>query len=321
MGIIKKLLGKVKLLWHSLFIGMKNVDVILTTNQTNGNNSKYEIPENGGNSVYADLLQEKVTQAVEELRYVSYHVANESKKYRYIGNGNAVRKTDSQLKEKHVIIDESDNLDILIIQDNKIICEDVLTLLKEVDTTNNKKVRNDYVIKINRELVPRFYIEDYVKKVVVKNAEDNFVLDLYCSMYPRQFSEKKDRSFINELKRIKNGYRNSDILDFTQISWVSFNAWGSDDWMRYEFEDFEFYDIIEFDGNYIIRLGCKSNNFGFNLLDKIYSASADKKYQQKEMKKGAVIQLFKPDKEEYNISDDINLDKIKSIDFFIENDE
>ena len=27
------------------------------------------------------------------------------------------------------------------------------------------------------------------------------------------------------------------------------------------FNDFEYYDIIEFDGNYIVRLGCKANVF------------------------------------------------------------
>ena len=96
MGKIKdnfrRLLGNVKILWHSLFMGMRSADSLLTTSQTNNDGSGYEIPENGGGGVYKDLLEQKVTQEVEELRYVSYHVANESKKYRYIGNGNAIKK-------------------------------------------------------------------------------------------------------------------------------------------------------------------------------------------------------------------------------------
>ena len=67
------------------------------------------------------------------------------------------------------------------------------------------------------------------------------------------------------------------MLDFNELSFVSNNAWGVDDWFRFSFVDFELYDIIEYDGNYIIRLGCQSNIFMENLLDKIYSESAENK--------------------------------------------
>lgn len=318
-NIFKSMLGKFKLLWHSLFMGMRNVDVILTTNQTNGEGSSFEIPENGGGGVYKDLLEQKVTQEVEELRYVSYHVAKESKKYKYVGNGQAVKKTESQLTEKHVNVDESDNLPIVLIQDNNIVCEDVYTILKEVDKKEDKKTRSDYNIIIVRDVVPRFYIEDYIKKVVVKNAGDNYVLDLYCSMYPRQFSEKKDKAFLSEVKRIKKGVLNSDIIDIQRLSWVTSNAWGVDDWLHYVFTDFEYYDIVEFDGSYIFRFGCKAEIFGENLLDKIYSASADKKYKKKEAKKNRIIRLYEPEKEKHGIPSNIDLNKLSEVTFDIEN--
>lgn len=318
--IFNRLLGSCKILWHSLFIGMKNADTLLTTSQTNNDGSGYEIPETGGGGVYKDLLEQRVTQEVEELRYASYHVAKESKKYRYIGNGNAVKKTDSQLKERHVNVDESDNLSIVLIQDNNIVCEDVYTVLNEVDTKINKKCRSDYYVKIVREGVPRFYIEDYVKKVVVKDAGDNYVLDLYCSMYPRQFNERKDKAFLSEVKKIKQGCLNNDVIDFQRISWVTSNAWGVDDWLQYVFIDFEYYDIIEFDGNYIFRFGCKAETFGENLLDKIYSVSADEKYKKKEAKKKSVIQLFQPEEKEYKVSNTIDLEKIETVNFSLENE-
>jgi hypothetical protein len=316
---LNRLLGYFKVFWHSLFIGMKNADALMTTSQTNNDASGYELPENGGGGVYKDLLEQKVTQEVEELRYVSYHVAKESKKYRYVGNGNAIKKSESQLKERHVKVDESDNLEIVLIQDNNIVCEDVFTTLKEVDKKENKKGREDFIIKIERDLVPRFHIEDYVRKVVVKDAGENYVLDLYCSKYPRQFNEKKDKAFISEVKKIKNGLRNSDVLDFSKISWVTTNTWGADDWLHYSFNEFEYYDIVEFDGNYIIRLGCQAVVFGEDLLDKIYSETADMKYKNKEPKKNNVIQLFQPENHDYVISDKIDLDKIKTINFSIDN--
>lgn len=322
--MFKKIVAYVKLLWHSLFIGMRNADVMMTTNQKTHDGSGFEIPDNaGGGGVFKDILEEKVTQEVEELRYTSYKVANESKKYRYVGNGKAVKKTESQLSERHVDIDESDNLPIILIQDNSVICEDVYTTLKEVGKKENKKNFHDYNIKIKRDVFPRFLIEKYVKKLVLKQADGNYVIDLYCSKYPSQFNEKKDRAFLTELKNIQSGkVRNSDILDFSEISFVTSNAWGIDDWFKCSFIDFEYYDIIEFDGNYVIRLGCQSNIFMENLLDKVYSESAEKKYENKEARENAVIDFIDYTKQNsYVIPEGINLDALEKVTFSIEKDD
>lgn len=322
--MFKKIVAYVKLLWHSLFVGMRNADVMMTTNQKTHDGSGFEIPDNaGGGGVFKDILEEKVTQEVEELRYTSYKVANESKKYRYVGNGKAVKKTESQLTERHVDIDESDNLPIILIQDNAVICEDVYTTLKEVGKKENKKNFHDYNIKIKRDVFPRFLVEKYVKKLVLKQADGNYVIDLYCSKYPSQFNEKKDRAFLTELKNIQSGkVRNSDILDFSEISFVTSNAWGIDDWFKCSFIDFEYYDIIEFDGNYVIRLGCQSNIFMENLLDKVYSESAEKKYENKEARENAVIDFIDYTKQNsYVIPEGINLDALEKVTFSIEKDD
>lgn len=322
--MFKKIAAYVKLLWHSLFIGMRNADVMMTTNQKTHDGSGFEIPDNaGGGGVFKDILEEKVTQEVEELRYTSYKVANESKKYRYVGNGKAVKKTESQLTERHVDIDESDNLPIILIQDNALICEDVYTTLKEVGKKENKKNFHDYTIKIKRDSFPRFLIEKYIKKLVLKQADGNYVIDLYCSKYPSQFNEKKDRAFLSELKNIQSGkVRNSDVLDFIEISFVTSNAWGVDDWFKCSFIDFEYYDIIEFDGSYVIRLGCQSNIFMENLLDKVYSESAEKKYENKEARENVAIDFIDYAKQNsYIISEGINLDALEKVTFSIEKDD
>lgn len=324
MSFLKKTVAYIKLLWHSLFVGMRNADVMMTTNQKTHDGSGFEIPDNaGGGGVFKDILEEKVTQEVEELRYTSYRVANESKKYRYVGNGKVVKKTESQLAERHVDIDESDNLPVILIQDNSVICEDVYTSLKEVGKKKDKKNFHDYTLKVKRDIFPRFRIETYIKKLVLKQADGNYVLDLYCSKYPSQFNEKKDKSFISELKNIQSGkVRNSDILDFTEISFVTTNAWGVDDWFKCSFNEFEYYDILEFDGNYVIRLGCQSNIFMENLLDKVYSESADKKYQNKEARENAVLDFADYVKtNSYVVPDTINLDSLENVSFSIENND
>lgn len=157
----------------------------------------------------------------------------------------------------------------------------------------------------------------------MKQADGNYVIDLYCSKYPSQFNEKKDRAFLTELKNIQSGkVRNSDILDFSEISFVTSNAWGIDDWFKCSFIDFEYYDIIEFDGNYVIRLGCQSNIFMENLLDKVYSESAEKKYENKEARENAVIDFIDYTKQNsYVIPEGINLDALEKVTFSIEKDD
>jgi hypothetical protein len=292
----------------------------MTTNQKTHDGSGFEIPDNAGGGVFKDMLEEKVTQEVEELRYTSYRVANESKKYRYVGNGKAIKKTESQLTERHVDIEETDNLPIILIQDNTLICEDVYTSLKEVGKKENKKNFHDYVIKIKRDIFPRFQIEQYVKKLVLKQADGNYVIDLYCSKYPSQFSEKKDKAFISEIQKIKSGkVRNSDVLDFNEINFVTSNAWGIDDWFKFSFNDFEYYDIVEFDGNYVIRLGCQSNIFMENLLDKIYCESAEKKYENKEIRANASIDFIDhTEQQNYVIPEGLNLDTLENVSFSID---
>jgi hypothetical protein len=319
-NFFKKIISNIRLFFHYLFVGMKNVDALMTNNQKNNDSSGYEVSDSAGDGVFKDILEQKVTQEVEELRYASYEVAKKSKNYRYVGNGKAVKKSNSQLSLKHGFLDESDNLPIILVQDNKMVCEDVLTVLNEVNEDKNKKIFKDYTLKIKRDFFPRFLIEEFIRKIVIKQADGNYVIDLYCSKYPSQFNEKRSRAFLSELKKIKNGnIRNSDVLDINEISFISSNAWGVDDWFLFEFNEFDLNSITEFDGNFIIRFGCQAKTFMKNILDKIYSKSAEEKYQNKSMKENAVIHLnsfMKP--EEYVISETIDLDALEKVKFSIE---
>lgn len=317
---MRKIFNKIKLAWHALFFGMRGVDILLTSSHKSESGSGFEIPDDAGGGVFKDILEQKVTQEVQELRYTSYKVAKESKKYRYIGNGQVAKKTASQLSERHGAIDESDNLPIVLIQDNAVICEDVLTSLNEVNQKEGKKAFYEYNIKIERDNLPRFRIESYVKKLVLKESDGNYVIDLYCSKYPRQFSERKDRAFLKELKQVQTGIiRNSDIFDFQELHFTTSNAWGVDDWFRFSFKEFELYDIIEYDGNYIVRMGCLAKNFMENLLDKVFCESAEKKYEAKEAKENAIIDFSDYSQEtEYVIDKNIDLETLENVKFSID---
>jgi hypothetical protein len=156
---------------------------------------------------------------------------------------------------------------------------------------------------------------------VLKESDNNYVIDLYCSKYPKQFSERIDKPFLTELKNIKDGViKYSDVVDFKELSFITSNAWGVDDWFRFSFIDFEFYGVIEYDGSYILRFGCKSNIFMENILDKIFSASAEKKYEAKEAKKNNTIDFNVLIKNEDNpFSDDIILQNLENVKFSVDN--
>jgi hypothetical protein len=294
---LKKSFFIVRMYFDGLFFGMRHVNSILTTNQKDDEDAIHVNEDGGG--VFHDIMEQKLTQEVEELRYASYKIANESRKYKYIGNGRVRKKTSSQLTERHGLLEESDDLPILLIQDNFLICEDVLTVLNEVNNENKTKYKDDFHLKIERDIYPRFFLETYVKKLVLKESEGNYVIDLYCSKYPRQFSERKDRLFIKEIANVMNGkIKGSDVLDFTKISFITQNAWGVDDWFKFVFYDFELHDIIDFDGNYVIRLGCQSEVFMENIINKLYSSSMEEKYQVTAPKKNNTINMLTLHKEE-----------------------
>lgn len=320
INFFKKIGVKLKLFFHYFFMGTKNIDSLLINNQKNEDGVGCETQNSNGGGVFKDVLEQKITQEVEELRYASYEVAKQSKRYRYVGNGKVVKKNNSELSLKHGFLDESDGLPIIVVQDNKAVCDDVLTILNEVNEEVNKKIFKDYTIKIKRNIFPRFLIEEFIRKIVIKQADGNYVIDLYCSKYPSQFNEKRSRAFLSELKRIKNGdIRNSDVLDINEISFVSSNAWGVDDWHLFELNEFELNNITEFDGNFIIRFGCKAKTFMKNILDKIYSKSAEEKYNNKTIKGNPIIHLDSFMKtEEYIVPETIDLDTLEKTKFSIE---
>lgn len=319
--LFKNIFLSLRLFWNSIFAGMKYANNIMTTSQEDMDDYSIEInkAQNGG-GVFKDILEQRVTKEVEELRYCSYKIARESKKYQYIGNGKAKKKDNNQLSEKHVPVDESDDLPIVLIQDNSLICEDVLTTLKEVNEHNKKSIVGNYTLKIKRDCTPRFLIESYITKIVVKSAEQNYVLDLYCSKYPRQFNTRKDKPFLTELLKIQSGaIRHSDILDFEEISFITNNAWGVDDWFKFSFKDFELFGILEYDGNYVIRLGCQSSVFQENLIDKIYSQSAEEKYSVNAPKENNTIDISVLNQRNIIVPDKSLLDNLENIEFKLDN--
>lgn len=146
------------------------------------------------------LLKGEVTQSVKELRYRTYKVNDESKNYKYLGNGIAVEEKVRQRNLKHIKFS----------QDCKTLTSSVLEDLKHV---NDYGVEN-YTLNItyNNPYV-RFKLEEFATQIDVE-LKDGKIRDvgetytdfvytkLHFSAIPNGY-EKKSAPFINELKKIK----------------------------------------------------------------------------------------------------------------------
>ena len=77
-------------LLYSLPFGMKAADELLSTQTINDDVGIVESIRQ--NRLSEGLINGEVTQQVEELRYRDYKVYRESKKYKYLGDGIAIKK-------------------------------------------------------------------------------------------------------------------------------------------------------------------------------------------------------------------------------------
>ena len=88
MSLKNKLLN----ILYSLPFGLKGADSEIFGSKTNSENGTEISQEVSDERLGRHLLKGEVTQSVEELRYKTYKVANESENYKYLGNGVAVKE-------------------------------------------------------------------------------------------------------------------------------------------------------------------------------------------------------------------------------------
>ena len=80
MSLLKKIWLDARLMWNSLFYGMKAADTVI--NAQTGTEDDAEIHKQvrkGG--VFNDLIEQKVTKEVEEIRDKNYRILREADKY------------------------------------------------------------------------------------------------------------------------------------------------------------------------------------------------------------------------------------------------
>ena len=309
--MLKKLFRGISLAFMYFFYGMKAADKAAFSSDESSNKAKGNIEvQDEEQSVYKDLLRGEVTQEVRELRHEMYYSERESHKYKYVGNGVVVKKN-NLFDEDVKGIERSDGFKVQLIQNNS---EDTGGIGDALLMGDHR----EYTIKIKRNFIPRFRIEEFTNKLVVKRVDEQHVmLDFYVTKYESQFN-RRHKPFLNDMEAIYQGDKQSDIIDFNEVSFVTFKAYGSPDLVKYSYNNVEFDNIVDYNGDYVVKFFADIVEDGNDIMDEFYDEIAAKKNENHERRKNKntinFSEIVANKEPEYNIDE-----AQKLIDYFKDN--
>ena len=306
-NFFKKLKLGLALSFHGLFRGLRSADAAMLSQVSGEDGDDQEISHKLEiNNVYNDLLQEKKTQEVMETIDMSYRVAREADKYEVTLIGDlsddsvgsdkmlsaiAVKKVAMKF-DKHPEVFNEKTYHVTLIQDNKLIPKKgnfAATLTDFIEAINTNG--NDVVPLIDLKydgFTPRFTLAKYITKVVVRETKAGKTkVDLYLPSEAGQFT-KTDAILIAELHRIMdNGLKKTDILDISELSFVTDKAFGAEDYIQYNFKPLKFNKISIFDGYFVLTFNV-SEVSTFDIVEAHKTKSLDKKYEEMAPRKDGI---------------------------------
>lgn len=317
---LKRLGTDFRLLWHSLFYGLRAADETMTA-QTSGENGIEINKQVKPGGVFSDMLEQKVTKEVEEMRDKYYRVVREADKYKpgdltmsidengeITFSGGVKKKTVADFI-KHSPVYETKDTTLITIQDNKHFEKEV-----SIDNVYTPSGLYDYdtTITVEYGFTPRFNLEKFVKKVVVRKGNDperSFV-DLYLPTEASQFG-KIDAILISNLFAIFNekNFR-SDILDIDKIYWYSDKAWNCEEFCSFIYDDVKPSDVNIFDGSFVFTFDCHTVDEKKDLAEKFKTKELDEKYEKEAPKKNTTDIFAINRKNEREKKKEIDLDNL-----------
>ena len=241
------------------------------------------------------LLKGEITQEVEELRYRTYKVANESEKYKYLGNGVAIKE---EKEDK-----PTDRKKYKFTQENENICESVLEGLNQVGNYGVERYR----FEIDYESFVRFKVEKFATKVDVNINDETGLIEttLHFNSEPNPY-DGTSMPFINEISKllnVKSEYeikRNEIASSIKNFSFCTYKATNEDDFVTYSFVNGgKFKNFVQNGYEFLLTLTWDEYmRVPLNLEAKYYSKSMAEKYERKE-RKDTPISLAEVERKRY----------------------
>lgn len=255
------------------------------------------------------LIHGEVTQEVKELRWRMYKTFEESKKYAvsFDKNGKPIPRTDIG----DIKVDQFDDYPVEMVIPNNEITIDLIKSIENINSSSEDVIKNEdedgqvisathgeisgieYFTKnkgekpilVYRKALAKFEIEKYTTKLIVRTiSETEKLLEFYVSMYPDE-NNRTTRLFISDVKKAIKNPRSSDMLDISEVGFITDNCIGVSDFMEFQYKIKTFDKIVEFNGSYVIKFKAKAKVNGLNIIEKYRETELDEKYNNKEKRK------------------------------------
>lgn len=154
-----------------------------------------------------------------------------------------------------------------------------------INSTEYHARKAEKPIKVYREGLPKFQIEDFTTKLHIRTInETEKLLEFYISKYPSE-DNRTTRLLISDIKKAIENPRTSNMLDILEVGFISYKTVGVKDFMEYQYKIISFDKIIEFNGNYVLKFKANVLVNGLSIVEQYRIKSLDEKYEKKEKKK------------------------------------
>jgi hypothetical protein len=264
------------------------------------------------------LVNGEITQEVLNLKWRTYKILKASEGIKstitgYDEDGMPIVKTtkkNSKLGLKKVKVDDYDDYKLEMVLDNSEIAlntTDIMnndnlsildTVIQNYDDDGNLISASHAVIgstelmaiekgekpiKITRDYVPNFFLENYTKKLNVRKInKKERLLEFYVSSYPDEYN-KHTTLFLNNIKKAITNPKQS-FLELNEIEFVTYKTIGVEDFLLFKYDNLKFDKIVEFNGFYVIKFKAELKINGENILDEHRVEELDEKYRTKAKK-------------------------------------
>ncbi len=264
------------------------------------------------------LLNGVVTAEVEALRWRTYSVLEAAKTHTsvlvgYDDKGKPIYEMGKYDPEKilsKIKIDSYDEYPLEMVIDNQPITTSILEEFDKLDddrviftdtpiintTVNGESAthaefkQNEHVdkiehpVKIEREYMPNFQIENFAAKLNIRKINsDEKLLEFYINKYPDE-DNRTTRLLLSEIKKAMVNPRASSMLDIKEVGFITYKALGVNDFLEYQYKITFFDKIIEFGSYYVIKFKAEVIVNGKSIVEQYRDKKLDEKYKNKEAK-------------------------------------
>lgn len=289
--MMKKIFLNIYLFFAELFRGMRNADnIIMAANndQVDNNGGGIETKKQARN-VWEALLNREVTQEVAEMRHNMYQVERKAKRYSVDKDTLQTNYSEDNFKKITGVENSDGNTPIYLINNkpNDKFRHPIDTLTYKGEVVSNAVEDNTEMFIIERDFIPKYKWENYFTKLVVKKCEDDtFIFDFYFPIEGIQF-DRISRQLTNEIKRVYEGNRQSDLLEFNTIEFTTYNARGIDDFITLKYGGFEYITTTIYNSEYVMKFKSNVKISEYDMVNEEYfNEEAQRKYDEKAPREG-----------------------------------